>query len=156
MCALPTLRLTLVIAAPPGGGKGTGLLEAQAHLPNMHEHVGEEAPGASAVSRVIHQRALHVFRVVGLEHPLVETCPVAQEHDDLGTLVLGLVKTRDSGGPGAACGQAHLGKGDRGHEHRGWAAAVPVEVPAAIHLTGQDLVGHVSHKPLVDTQAWLI
>ena len=67
----------------------------------MHEHVGEEAPCPSTVSWVIHQRALHIFRVVGLEHPLVETCPVAQEHDDLGTLVLGLVKTRDSGGPRA-------------------------------------------------------
>lgn len=122
----------------------------------MHEHVGEKAPRPGTVSWVIHQRALHVFRVVGLEHPLVETCPVAQEHDDLGTLVLGLVKTRDSGGPGAACRQAHLGKGDRGHEHGGWAGAVPVEVPAAVHLTGQDLVGHIAHKPLVDTQARLI
>lgn len=78
----------------------------------MHEHVGEETPGPGTVSWVIHQRALHIFRVVGLEHPLVETCPVAQEHDDLGTLALGLIKTRDSGGPRAACRQAHLGKGD--------------------------------------------
>lgn len=138
------------------GRSGGGALEPKARLPDMHEHVGEEAPGPSTVSWVIDQRALHVFGVVGLEHPLVEPCPVAQEHDDLGTLVLGLVKTRDSGGPGTACRQAHLGKGDRGHEHRGWAGAVPVEVPAAVHLTGQDLVGHISHKPFVDAQAWLI
>lgn len=51
---------------------------------------------------------------------------------------------------------AHLGKGDRGHKHGGWAAAVPVEVPVAVHLPGQDLVGDVAHKPLVDAQAWLI
>lgn len=95
-----------------GGNSGEGALEPKAHLPYMHEHVGEETPGPSTVSWVIDQRALHIFRVVGLEHPLVETCPVAQEHDDLGTLVLGLVKTRDSGGPGTACRQAHLGKGD--------------------------------------------
>lgn len=94
MCALPTLRLPLVIAAPLGEVREQDCWKPEAHLPNMHEHVGEEAPGASAVSWVIHQRALHVFRVVGLKHPLVETCPVAQEHDDLGTLVLGLVKTR--------------------------------------------------------------
>lgn len=33
---------------------------------------------------------------------------------------------------------------------------MPVEVPAAVHLTGQDLIGHIAHKPLVDTQPWLI
>lgn len=33
---------------------------------------------------------------------------------------------------------------------------MPVEIPAAVHLTGQDLIGHVAHKPLVDTQARLI
>ena len=53
-------------------------------------------------------------------------------------------------------GQAHLGEGDRSHKHGGWAAAVPVEVPVAVHLSGQDLVGHVAHEPLVDTQAWLV
>lgn len=33
---------------------------------------------------------------------------------------------------------------------------MPVEIPVAVHLAGQDLVGHVAHEPLVDTQARLI
>lgn len=52
-------------------------------LPHVHEHVGEEAPGARPVPGVIDQGALHVLRVVGLQHPLVQPGPIAQEHDDL-------------------------------------------------------------------------
>ena len=33
---------------------------------------------------------------------------------------------------------------------------MPVEIPVAVHLSGQDLVGHVAHEPLVNTQARLI
>ena len=64
----------------------------------MHEHVGEEAPGPSAVAGVVHEGALHIFGVVGLQHPLVEPGPVAQEHDDLGGQVLGPGRTRGAGG----------------------------------------------------------
>lgn len=49
----------------------------------MHEHVGEEAPGARAVPWVVDQGALHVLGVVGLQHPLVQPGPIAEEHDDL-------------------------------------------------------------------------
>lgn len=57
-------------------------VEPQLLQPNVHEHVGEEAPGAGTVPRVVHEGALHVLGVVGLQHPLVEAGPVAQEHDD--------------------------------------------------------------------------
>lgn len=56
------------------------------HSPDVHEHVGEEAPGSSSVAGVVHEGALHVLGVVGLQHPLVEACPIAQEHDDLGEM----------------------------------------------------------------------
>lgn len=58
--------------------------EAGPDSPDVHEHVGEEAPGSSTVAGMVHEGALHVLRVVGLQHPFVETGPVAQEHDDLG------------------------------------------------------------------------
>lgn len=31
-----------------------------------------------------------------------------------------------------------------------------IEVPPPVHLAGQDLVGHVAHKPLVEAQAGLV
>lgn len=52
-------------------------------LPHVHEHVGEEAPGACPVPGVVDEGALHVLGVVGLQHPLVQPGPVAEEHDDL-------------------------------------------------------------------------
>lgn len=67
------------------------------HSPNVHEHVGEEAPGPCSVPGVVYKRALHVLRVVGLQHPLVEAGPIAQEHDDLGEKG---IRT----GPGQGCG----------------------------------------------------
>lgn len=70
----------------------------------MHEHVREEAPGAGTVPRVVHEGALHVLGVVGLQHPLVEAGPVAQEHDDLGTRVLGWSRPGAPEAPGAAAG----------------------------------------------------
>ena len=53
------------------------------NLPHVHEHVGEEAPGACPVPGVVDQGALHVLGVVGLQHPLVQPGPVAEEHNDL-------------------------------------------------------------------------
>lgn len=59
-------------------------VEPQLLQPHVHEHVGEEAPGPGAVAGVVYEGALHVLWVVGLQHPLVESGPIAQEHDDLG------------------------------------------------------------------------
>ncbi|KAB1251812.1 hypothetical protein Cadr_000030900 [Camelus dromedarius] len=77
------------------------------------------------VAGVVHKGALHVLGVVGLQHPLVETGPARQGQ-----------------GCWMEAPQGRVGAGDRGHKHWGWAAAVPVEVPVAVHLSGQDLVGH--------------
>lgn len=49
----------------------------------MHEHVGEEAPRPRPVPGVVDKGALHVLRVIGLQHPLVQPGPVAEEHNDL-------------------------------------------------------------------------
>lgn len=50
----------------------------------------------------------------------------------------------------------HLGEGDGCHEDGRGTRAVLVEVPAPIHLAGQDLVGHVADETLVEAQAGLI
>lgn len=57
--------------------------ELALHVPDVHEHVAEEAPHLSTVARVVHQGALHEVGLVGLQHPLVEHDAVAHEHDDL-------------------------------------------------------------------------
>lgn len=46
----------------------------------------------------------------------------------------------------------HLDNGDNCDEDRRRTEAVLVEVPAPVRLTGQDLVGHIAHKALVQTQ----
>lgn len=70
------------------------------HSPDVHEHVGKKAPGPSSVARVVHKGALHVLGVVGLQHPLVEAGPIAQEHNDLGEMSIRakLGQARDAGG----------------------------------------------------------
>lgn len=40
-------------------------------VPNMHEHVAEEAPHLCTVAGVVDQGALHEVRLIGLQHPLV-------------------------------------------------------------------------------------
>lgn len=50
----------------------------------------------------------------------------------------------------------HLHDGDDGNEDGRRAQAVLVEVPAPVRLTGQDLVGHVADKALVQAQPRLI
>lgn len=51
---------------------------------------------------------------------------------------------------------AHLHNGDDGNEDRRRAQAVLVEVPAPVCLAGQDLVGHVADKALVQAQPRLV
>lgn len=41
------------------------------NVPDMHEHVAEEAPHLCTVAGVIDQRALHEVRLIGLQHPLI-------------------------------------------------------------------------------------
>ena len=49
-----------------------------------------------------------------------------------------------------------LDDGDDGDEDRRGTQAILVEVPASVRLTGQDLVGHIAHKTLVQTQSCLV
>lgn len=51
------------------------------------------------MARVVHKGALHVLWVVGLQHPLVEAGPIAQEHNDLGEMSIRakLGQARDAG-----------------------------------------------------------
>lgn len=67
------------------GQSAEGAHHLAPHSPNMHEHIGEEAPCSGTVPRVVYKGALHVLRVVGLQHPLVEAGPVTQEHNNLQT-----------------------------------------------------------------------
>lgn len=62
--------------------------------------------------------SLHVLGVVGLQHPLAEPGPAAQEHNDLGDKCWGQAEAGAPEAPGELVDrQAHLGKGDRGHKH---------------------------------------
>lgn len=40
-------------------------------VPNVHEHVAEEAPHLRSVAGMVDQRALHEVRLIGLQYPLV-------------------------------------------------------------------------------------
>lgn len=53
------------------------------HLPDVHEHVAEEAPHLGAVAGVVDQGALHEVRLVRLQNPLVQHDAIAHEHNDL-------------------------------------------------------------------------
>lgn len=50
----------------------------------------------------------------------------------------------------------HLYNGDDGDEDRWGAQAVLVEVPASVGLAGQDLIGHIANKALVEAQPRLV
>lgn len=50
----------------------------------------------------------------------------------------------------------HLSNGDGEDEPGRGAAGVAVEVPLAVHLSGQSLVGDVSHQPLGQPQPHLV
>lgn len=52
-------------------------------LPDVHEHVAEEAPHLCTVAGVVDQGALHEVGLVGLQDPLVQHDAVAHEDDDL-------------------------------------------------------------------------
>lgn len=52
-------------------------------LPDVHEHVAEEAPHLGAVAGVVDQGALHEVGLVGLQDPLVQHDAVAHEDDNL-------------------------------------------------------------------------
>lgn len=52
-------------------------------LPDVHEHVAEEAPHLSTVAGVVDQGALHEVGLVGLQDPLVQHDAVAHEDDNL-------------------------------------------------------------------------
>lgn len=52
-------------------------------VPNVHEHVAEEAPHLRAVAGVVDQGALHEVGLIGLQYPLVEHDAVAHKHNDL-------------------------------------------------------------------------
>lgn len=52
-------------------------------LPDVHEHVAEEAPHLCAVAGVVDQGALHEVGLVGLQDPLVQHDAVAHEDDNL-------------------------------------------------------------------------
>lgn len=54
------------------------------------------------------------------------------------------------------CVFAHLGEGNKQDEPGRGAAGVAVEVPLAVHLPGQRLVGDVAHQPLGQAQAHLL
>lgn len=56
----------------------------------------------------------------------------------------------------AGSADAHLHDGDDGNEDGRRAQAVLVEVPAPVCLAGQDLVGHVADKALVQAQPRLV
>lgn len=60
-----------------------GEVQVVCHLPNMHEHVAEEAPHLGTVARVVDQGALHEVRLVCLQNPLVQHDPITHEHNDL-------------------------------------------------------------------------
>lgn len=49
-----------------------------------------------------------------------------------------------------------LDDGDDGDKDRRGTQAVLVEVPASVRLAGQDLVGHIAHETLVQTQPRLV
>lgn len=53
------------------------------NLPNVHEHVAEEAPHLCTVAGMVDQRALHEVGLIGLQYPLVQHDAIAHEHDDL-------------------------------------------------------------------------
>lgn len=52
-------------------------------LPDVHEHVAEEAPHLCAVAGMVDQGALHEVGLVGLQDPLVQHDSVAHEDDNL-------------------------------------------------------------------------
>lgn len=52
-------------------------------VPDMHEHVAEEAPDLRPVAGVVDQGALHEVGLVRLQDPLVQHDAVTHEHDDL-------------------------------------------------------------------------
>lgn len=41
------------------------------NVPNVHEHVAEEAPHLCAVAWMVDQGALHEVGLIGLQYPLV-------------------------------------------------------------------------------------
>lgn len=41
------------------------------NVPDVHEHVAEEAPHLCTVAGMVDQGALHEVRLIGLQHPLV-------------------------------------------------------------------------------------
>lgn len=64
------------VAFPPPNVPGT-------LLPDVHEHVAEEAPHLCAVAGVVDQGALHEVGLVGLQDPLVQHDAVAHEDNNL-------------------------------------------------------------------------
>lgn len=52
-------------------------------LPDVHEHVAEEAPHLGAVAGVVDQGAFHEVGLVGLQDPLVQHDAVAHEDNNL-------------------------------------------------------------------------
>ncbi len=53
-------------------------------------------------------------------------------------------------------GEVYLYNGNDGHEHRRRTESALMEVPSAVRLAWQNLIGHVAHEALVHAQPHLI